>query len=121
MLISILVFLGGWWAARSIYLARPELEEALKTRFRRLHRILWEKYRLDEFYQALFIKPGYWLFGLLWRTFDEEFIDKGLVEGTGRATFRLSEIARPFQNGYIRTYAVYMLLGIVVLLWLSTR
>jgi NADH-quinone oxidoreductase subunit L len=120
MVISILAFLGGWWAARQIYIARPELEDSLKTRYWHIYRILWEKYRVDDFYHALFIKPGVWFFSVLWRAFDERVIDRGLVEGTGRATNRLGDLVRPLQNGYLRTYALYIVLGIVLLVWLAS-
>lgn len=119
MVISVFTFLGGWLTARSIYLAYPDLNERLKRRFFVLYRILHEKYWIDEFYQAIFIKPGTWLFGVLWRSVDEAFIDKNLVEGTGRVTNRLGEIISPFQNGYIRTYALYILFGIIGLIWLA--
>jgi NADH-quinone oxidoreductase subunit L len=120
MVISILTFLGGWWAARNIYIARPELEKSLKVKYRRLYHILWEKYRVDEFYHAVFVKPGTWFFSVLWRAFDENIIDKGIVEGTGRATDRLGVILRPLQNGYLRTYALYIVLGIIALIWLAS-
>lgn len=120
MLVSVLMFLGGWWAARSIFLMRPEMSQTLKVRYERLYRILWEKYRVDEAYQALFVKPGLWLCGLLWREFDEDVIDDGLVEGTGRATEWLGKVASPFQTGYLRTYALYIVLGIVALVLMAS-
>ena len=49
-----------------------------------------------------------------------KIIDKGLVEGTGRATFQIGDLVKPFQNGYLRTYALYILLGIVLLVWLAS-
>ena len=120
MVVSVLMFLGGWWAARSIFLVRPEMSQGLKVRYQRLYRVLWEKYRVDEAYQALFVKPGLWLCGLLWQECDDGVIDDGLVEGTGRATDWLGKVASPFQTGYLRTYALYIVLGIVALVLLAS-
>jgi NADH-quinone oxidoreductase subunit L len=120
MLVSVLVFLGGWWTARNIYLLHPEIAKTLKIKYRRFYHLLWEKYRVDEFYQSFIIKPGYFLFGILWRTFDEEIIDNGIVHGTARATNRLGTTVKPFQNGFLRTYALYIILGLVLLVWLAS-
>ncbi len=119
MVLSALIFVAGWWTARYIYLLKPGLSEAMKVKYQRVYRILWEKYRVDEAYQAIFIRPGHWLCGVLWRNFDEDVIDDGLVEGTGRAVDWIGTSLRPLQNGYLRTYALYIVLGIVILVLLA--
>ncbi len=118
--ISTLLFIGGFGIARRMYLVSPELQLELKVRHQRIYRALWEGFRLEEAFQAVFARPGLWFCGLLWRWMDEAFIDRGLVEGTGKATGILAGGARLFQNGYVRTYALYMLLGIALLIWLAS-
>ncbi len=119
MVLSIFVFLVGWWIARRIYLLKPEMSESIKIRYEGIYRILWDKYRVDEAYDALFVKPGHWFCGVLWKQVDQSFIDDGLVHGTGRVVEMFGNALKPLQNGYLRTYALYIVFGIVVLVMLA--
>ncbi|HDS30201.1 MAG TPA: NADH-quinone oxidoreductase subunit L [Firmicutes bacterium] len=120
MLLSFLMFAIGFLIAKNLYLLKPESVEPLKLKYPTAYRILWEKYRVDEFYRELFVNPGQWLCGFLWKEVDEDIIDDGLVEGTGRVVDSFGKILRPFQSGYIRTYALYMLLGVLILVILAS-
>jgi len=117
--ISVLIYLAGWFLARHIYLIKPGLSKALKVRYQTIYRLLWDKYRLEDAYRAIFVHTGQWLCSILWRNVDEAIIDKGLVEGTGKAAENVGTFARILQNGYIRTYALYIVLGVVILIWFS--
>jgi NADH-quinone oxidoreductase subunit L len=120
MLLSILMFVVGYLVARNLYLLKPEELETLKLRYRGIYRMLWEKYRVDEIYQAIFVQPGQWLCAFLWKDLDEEIIDNGFVEGTGRVVDMFGRISRPLQNGYVRTYALYILVGVLILVLLAS-
>ncbi len=54
---------------------------------------------------------SYWL----WQTFDVGVVD-GIVNGVGRLTNWQRQIVRRFQNGYVRSYAFSMVIGILLVL-----
>jgi len=120
MAIFTLMFIGGFLSARNNYLLRPESPRQLKARHLGMYRLLWDGFRLDHLYRTVFVKSGIWFCGLLWRWMDEEIIDRGIVEGAGRFSERVGLVASLFQTGYVRTYVMYVLLGIVLLIWLAS-
>jgi len=56
MLASVLLAAGGILVARHFYLAHPEIPEALARRFAGAHRVLLQKYYVDEFYRDVFVR-----------------------------------------------------------------
>lgn len=78
-------------------------------------RAVFHKYWVDEAYNFWFVKLGkkfsYWL----WQTFDVGIVD-GIVNGVASVTNWSGDIVRRFQNGYVRSYAFSMVLGILIVL-----
>ena len=76
---------------------------------------LLNKYFVDEAYNFWFVKLGkkfsYWL----WQTFDVGIVD-GVVNGVGRLANSSGQIVRRVQNGYVRSYAFSMVIGILLVL-----
>jgi NADH-quinone oxidoreductase subunit L len=76
---------------------------------------LLNKYWVDEAYNFWFVKLGkkfsYWL----WQTFDVGLVD-GVVNGIGWLTNSGGQVVRRFQNGYVRSYAFSMVVGILLVL-----
>jgi NADH-quinone oxidoreductase subunit L len=66
----------------------------------------------DTVNEALFMRPGQYLTRTLVWT-DNKVVD-GAVNGTAAAVGGLSARMRRWQNGYVRSYALSMLLGVVV-------
>jgi len=72
------------------------------------------KYWVDEIYSFLFIQPFKRLANFLACTFDPGIID-GAVNGVARAIGWCSAQLRQIQTGYVRNYALSVLLGVVVI------
>ena len=98
--------------------------EIMKPRTRANHRLFspgwynWailNKYFVDEAYNFWFVKLGKKLADWLWLTFDVRGID-GIVNGVGALTAWLGQWVRKAQNGFVRSYAFSMVIGIVVIL-----
>jgi NADH-quinone oxidoreductase subunit L len=73
------------------------------------------KWWVDEFYQALILNPYKAFSEFVANPVDLGVIDRiggGLAAGTRAVAEGLSRL----QNGYIRSYAVWMLLGLVAIL-----
>ena len=123
-------------------LGKDPLEISAETRqiFRAANRRLY----LDDIYNLLIIRPYTWLADflanvvdwnllhdyfhnnvikagydgvarLLSQPFDQGIID-AIVNGVGWLVQRVSKLIQPVQTGYVRTYAVAVLLGVVAVL-----
>src|SRR5205807_841055 len=84
----------------------------LRDRYHRLHDFLAAKWYFDELYDALFVRPTE-TFGRFGRTVVENAFVQGVVIGGAAAAVRSgSAIARGLQSGYLRAYALFLILGL---------
>jgi NADH-quinone oxidoreductase subunit L len=67
---------------------------------------------VDSFFYRIFVSGGGAVATVLWRWIDQGLID-GLVNALAAITAFLSEAFRRLQTGYVRTYALSMLVGVV--------
>ena len=87
---------------------------ALATRFGALYRFTLDKFRVDELYDAVIVKPFRMLARGLWR-FVDVFVIDGIVNGVGRTAAGLGAMFRTFQNGDLQRYAAVMALAAAVI------
>lgn len=92
----------------------PEKEEHLKP----WQRVLYNKYYVDELYDATIRKPLDALSSVFHKFFDLEVID-GIVNGVGRTVKAVGSSIRYFQAGNIGFYIMSMTLGVVLILLLT--
>ena len=79
------------------------------------------KWWVDELYQAVIIKPYYWLADFFAQPVDQGLID-GAANGLGSLVRTTAGAWRRVQSGYIRSYAVTILIGVLIILaWLVLR
>jgi len=116
----VLVVLGAI-TAWVFFLKRPALADQAAHRFRLLYRTLVQKYYFDWLYERV-IAALTWLIGLgLWKGGDETLIDGALVNGTAEAMSGFGGLLRRVQNGYLYSYAFWMMIGLALLLaWFLT-
>jgi NADH-quinone oxidoreductase subunit L len=90
--------------------------EGWATRFPRIHRILVNKYYVDELYDATVVRPLIWIARACWK-----FVDGILVEGAvhaGPFLARLTgDLGRFTTTGNVRNYALYFLVGVLFFFW----
>jgi NADH-quinone oxidoreductase subunit L len=80
-----------------------------------LHKLLYNKYYVDELYQAAIVGPLMWLSrNVLWKAVDVGVID-GTVNGIASGTSAIGDAVRHQQSGNTRSYAVWVLVGALVL------
>jgi NADH-quinone oxidoreductase subunit L len=95
---------------------QPAAATTLERRLSGVHRLLYNKYYVDEIYNAVIVQPIKQLStGALWKGFDAGLID-GTVNGVGAGIQGFSETLRKTQTGSIRTYAASLFLGVVLVL-----
>jgi NADH-quinone oxidoreductase subunit L len=79
-----------------------------------LHEVLYKKYYVDELYHAVVVGPLVWLSrNVLWKVIDVGMID-GTVNGIAQGTSAVGDTVRHTQSGNARSYAVWVLIGAVV-------
>jgi NADH-quinone oxidoreductase subunit L len=106
--------LGGIALAYLFYVVSPGLPESLANSFKGLHNLIYNKYFVDEFYDATVVEPM--VDGsrqLLWRVADVRLID-GAANGIGSTARGIGGILRRAQSGYIRSYAAWVLAGSIL-------
>jgi NADH:ubiquinone oxidoreductase subunit 5 (subunit L)/multisubunit Na+/H+ antiporter MnhA subunit len=97
----------------NLYKNKYGTTQAWKRSFRPLYEFSLNKWYIDELYNNLLVRPGVWLSYAFWRVFDVKVID-GFVNGTAWFVGALGQIIRPLQTGFVRNYALYLLLGAVL-------
>jgi NADH-quinone oxidoreductase subunit L len=106
------IAVAGITVAYVCYLRRPGTTAAIAARVPFLHRLFARRWYFDELYDALFVRPTQ-TFGRFGRYVVESAIVQGtLVGGAARIVGVGTLIARTLESGYIRAYALVMLVGI---------
>jgi NADH-quinone oxidoreductase subunit L len=112
---SVLIAGAGIGLATRCYLWRPGEPERWAARCPRLYRWLLNKYYVDEAYDTLLVEPirrgAVWL----WRRFDEPIVD-GSVNGIGALVRTGGRLLRYLQTGYVTSYVLSFILGVVAIL-----
>jgi NADH-quinone oxidoreductase subunit L len=112
--LSVVAAVGGVCLAWMMYGRRPVSAEAIGRPRNALHRLLLNKYYVDELYDALFVLPCYDLCRWCARKVDQGVID-GLVNGVAAVVLGWARGLRRLQTGYVMNYALGMLVGAIAL------
>lgn len=117
MILSVIGAVAAIWFARYVYLKKPSIASNTVSKFRGVYNLLWNKYFVDEAYDAAIINPivnG--SRSILWKFTDNKIID-GLINGTAKLIDIISANIRKIQTGVAQLYAMIMVLGIVAALF----
>ncbi len=114
MVISVIIALIGIGIAYLFYIKKPELPKQLAERWKGLYTLVFNKYYVDEIYEALFVNSLKGLGTGLWRGFDDFVID-GTVNGIAYLIGLISRGMRRMQTGLVQNYAFSMVLGAVII------
>jgi NADH-quinone oxidoreductase subunit L len=120
--VSVAFGLGGIALAALFYLVAPGIPQALANAFSGVYTLIYNKYFIDELYDAAVVSPVVdGSRSLLWRIGDVGIID-GLVNGAGTVARCVGNVLRRAQSGYIRNYAAWVLAGsLLVIVWVGFR
>jgi NADH-quinone oxidoreductase subunit L len=121
MEVSVAIGLAGIIAAWYFYMKRPDLPGKIAERFKGFYHLLVNKYFVDEIYDAWVVTPINIISNTLWKGFDEKLLDGGMVNGTAWLVQRTSGIIRRLQSGSVQHYALSILVGLVLILYLIMK
>ena len=116
MFVSSAIAVLGVGIAYFVWYRRRDIADAMARSLSGVHRLLLNKYYVDELYDAAFVQPikvisteG------LWRGFDVKVID-GAVNGAASIVGGGAAVLRRLQTGSVRTYAGSLFIGVVLIL-----
>ncbi|AKQ42210.1 NADH: ubiquinone oxidoreductase subunit L [Aurantiacibacter atlanticus] len=108
-IVMVLGFIGAWYA----YIRKPSLPAETAEQLGPIYKFVYNKWYFDELYNLIFVKPAFWLGRLFWKRGDEGIIDRFGPNGAAWAVSQGSVLAKKFQSGYLTSYALIMLIGLV--------
>ncbi len=114
MVASVALVLVAIFLARMFYNKRPELSTSFREKLSGLHRLLLNKYYVDEIYGTAVVRPVVYFSLFLWKVVDVVCID-GFINGASRFYSDISQSLRHVQTGQVRSYATVFVIGVVVL------
>ncbi len=106
----------GLAVAAYYYLLHPAYAKAIADNNGILYRFVYNKWYVDEIYQATFVKGARALGDLFWKSGDQKIIDGGGPNGVAWLSARAGRGLAVLQSGYLYHYAFVMLLGVAGLL-----
>jgi NADH-quinone oxidoreductase subunit L len=116
MVVSVAVALVGIYVAYILCVKKKDLPEKMAQRTQRGHKLLLNKYYVDEGYNASIVRPVISFSRALWKHFDDLIIDGG-VNGLAWVVTRVSRGVRIIQTGYVQSYALLVLIGTLGVIW----
>jgi NADH-quinone oxidoreductase subunit L len=115
LIVGGLISIIGIGVAYALYMQRRGATLRIRDRARGLHDFLAHKWYFDELYDAVFVRPAA-AFGTFGRTVVESRFVQGVVVGGAVGAVRTgSTIARAIENGYLRAYALLLVIGVLAL------
>jgi NADH-quinone oxidoreductase subunit L len=115
ILISVIVALFGIFMAYVFYIRKTQIPHNLVARFPFIYKLLFNKYYVDEIYNATFVNPMIRGSEIAYKHFDLKVID-GAVNGTAASARFFGKFFSYFQTGLIKDYALVFLLGVIILI-----
>lgn len=110
---AFIVMLIGLFVAWLAYIKDTSIPGKTAEQLGPIYRFLYNKWYFDELYHYLFIVPAFWLGRQFWKLGDVGTIDRFGPNGIAWVVEKGAIGARRFQTGYLYSYALVMLLGLV--------
>jgi NADH-quinone oxidoreductase subunit L len=115
ILISVVVALLGIYVAYVFYLKKPAIPHDIVRRFPDLYKLLYNKYYVDEVYNAVIVNPLVKGSEIVYDHFDLAVID-GAINGSASAAGFFGRLLSTLQTGFVKDYVLVFLLGAVIIL-----
>jgi NADH-quinone oxidoreductase subunit L len=106
----------GFAAAFYVYILKEGMGARIAANEGPLWKLFYNKWYVDEIYEATFVKGARFLGDLFWKGGDQKLIDGLGPDGVSAASVLVGKGTGRLQSGYVYHYAFVMLLGIAGLL-----
>jgi NADH-quinone oxidoreductase subunit L len=115
--VSVLVAIAGILFAHAMYVRSPASAAGFTRSFGPLYTLVANKFYIDELYERAIVRPGYAIADKLMYRFVDSAIIEGIVNGLGISARLIGAGMRLMQSGIVRTYAFFMLVGFLYLVY----
>jgi len=115
LLLGAAVGIAGIVVAYLIWIRNPQIAVRVRERLAPLHRLFVNKWYFDELIDLLVVRPALWFGAWAQQTFERVFVNGLLVGGTTGVVRAGSSAVRAAQTGFLRYYALLIVVGMVVL------
>jgi NADH-quinone oxidoreductase subunit L len=117
-----IVMVSGFAIAWGAYIRNTGFPAAFVSQFRVLYDFVYNKWYFDELYDRIFVRPAFWLGRQFWKRGDVGIIDRFGPNGFAWLVQQGSRGAVKLQSGYLTSYALIMLAGLVgAVSWVIAR
>jgi len=114
MVFSMAVAAAGIYTAYKFYLLKPDLPTIMADKFPVIYDYIYNKYYVDELYDATVVEPIKAGSDFLWLGVDDKVVD-GAVNGSAGVIAWLSAHLRKLETGFVQNYALAILVGVVLI------
>lgn len=100
------------------YISKAHVPATEGSELTTLHKTIYHKYYVDEIYDAVVVKPLYWLSNLFDIVIEKSGIDR-IVNLISESLNDWSNIFRRLQNGHVGYYIFVMVVGVILIIAFS--
>ncbi len=108
-IVMVIGFVIAWYG----YIRNTRFPAAVVEQLGPIYRFVYNKWYFDELYNVVFVKPAMWLGRVFWKQGDEGTINRFGPDGAAWVVSQGAVLAKKVQSGYLTSYALIMLLGLV--------
>jgi NADH-quinone oxidoreductase subunit L len=120
--ISVLVAIMGILFAHTVYVRSGGPDAVgIARALGPVYTLVANKFYIDEIYERTLVRPGYAIADKLMYRFIDSGIIEGIVNGLGISARLIGAGMRLMQSGVVRTYAFFMLIGFLYLVYELVR
>ncbi len=116
MIVAVAVMATFLYSAYTVYVKNKTLPAAEGEELQPLHKLVYNKYWIDEIYETIITKPLNFISEALHKVVDNQIVD-GIVNGIGYLVNWTSSTIRLAQTGNIGFYVFVMVISIVLILF----
>jgi NADH-quinone oxidoreductase subunit L len=113
MLVTLIVAMLGIVLAWVMYVRRVDLPQKVGARLQPLYQVVYNKFYVDEFYAATFVRLAVDGSRWVWHRFDEAVIDGG-AHGMAWLWRAFGAALRPLQTGRVQHYLLGIFVGLFI-------
>ena len=121
LILSVVIAIVGVAAASYFYRGGLGKGQEIATRFAGLHRLLANKYWIDEIYERLLGNPLKWISDYVFLRFGDRFLLDGTLNGMAGLAHRTAGALGRVQSGSLHRYAFFVLAGAIACVVWSFR
>ena len=109
LIVMVIGFVIAWYG----YIRNTSFPGKVVEQIGPIYTFVSRKWMFDELYNVIFIKPAFWLGRVFWQRGDIGVVDRFGPDGAAWVVEKGAVLAKKVQSGYLYSYALVMLLGLV--------